>query len=129
MSRPFSAYWKQISLDTQAQKQFLWNESPDQGWASEKGFQQVAGRKETRQWDRRYCLLFYFVALIVECFLISQEFLDFVNFLQRFSWEKNGTMLSVLLPQPNHSTFSFKSDFSMDCNACSSTSINTVGTA
>lgn len=88
MSRPFSAYWKQISLDTQAQKQFLWNESPDQGWASEKGFQQVAGRKETRQWDRRYCLLFYFVALIVECFLISQEFLDFVNFLQRFCWEK-----------------------------------------
>lgn len=109
MSRPFSAYWKQISLDTQAQKQFLWNESPDQGWASEKGFQQVAGRKETRQWDRRYCLLFYFVALIVECFLISQEFLDFVNFLQRFCWEKKMEPCSAF-SFPNQTTQRFHSN-------------------
>lgn len=53
MSRPFTAYWKQIFfLDTQAQKRLLWNESPDQGWVTEKGFQQIVGRKEIHPWDR-----------------------------------------------------------------------------
>lgn len=53
---------------THKRRRFLWNESPDQGWAAEKGFQLLAERKEIRPWDRRYCLLFDSATLINECF-------------------------------------------------------------
>lgn len=53
---------------THKHRRFLWNESPDQGWAAEEGFQLLAERKEIRPWDRRYCLLFDSAMLINECF-------------------------------------------------------------
>lgn len=53
---------------THKRRRFLWNESPDQGWAAEKGFQLLAERKEIRPWDRQYCLLFDSATLINECF-------------------------------------------------------------
>lgn len=116
---------------THKRRRFLWNESPDQGWVAEKGFQLLAERKEIRPWDRRYCLLFDSATLIHECFFdftrisgvckLSSEF---------FSGKKMETVLRVLLLQTNHSTFSFKSKFSTDSNGNFSTSvINMEGTA
>lgn len=116
---------------THKSRRFLWNESPDQGWAAEKGFQLLAERKEIHPWDRRYCLLFDSATLINECLFDFTRISGVCKLSSEiFFLGKMETVLGVLLLQTNHSIFSFKSKFSTDSNEDFSTSaINMVVTA